>query len=460
MFRSFSGTCATLAGLLLLTCVSPALAAREAANDPLPQLGKDVSVTRLAENSGTAIVQPSSGAPVAAVELWFRAPSVGFGPQPVRSLARVAAQTVAGSKPIVGKSLGDQVSELGGKLAINTYGDSVQVAALVPAAAALDIVKSMTIAYFSPVISNDGFSQAVRDVATEALIAGFDPTSVVRDDVFSALFASGPDHYSSLGTAKDVAAVKLDDVRSFSSRAFRSQNAFLVVSGSVDPSVVSAASKGRSAAPDDKLAGQEPPAASTLAAAPQPVTHPFDQAVDGYAWPGPPIAKEDEATALDFISDYLFRPGYGTIAKQVGERYPSAFISGQFVTLHDPGVMFVAFGGAEMDKLRAIVNDGVAAMRTPLDAAAFNAARNAFEYHLLSDLQTPTQQADNLGWYSVEGNPEYAPGVSGATGAYFRAASALTPASVAAVAQKYLSKPGASATLVPQKRQTGKAKPA
>jgi len=77
-------------------------------------------------------------------------------------------------------------------------------------------------------------------------------------------------------------------------------------------------------------------------------------------------------------------------------------------------------------------------------------ARDAFEYHILSDLQTPTERADNFGWYAVEGNLAYAPGVNGDAGAYFTAAKSLTPAFVADVVTRYLSKPPVSVTLVPQ----------
>jgi predicted Zn-dependent peptidase len=100
--------------------------------------------------------------------------------------------------------------------------------------------------------------------------------------------------------------------------------------------------------------------------------------------------------------------------------------------------------------VKARVDAGLASMRQPLAAATFAAARRAFEYHLLSDLQTPGQVADNFGWYSVEGNPEYAPGAGGDAGRYFSAAEAMTPEFVASVVEKYLTKPPATVTLRPE----------
>ena len=76
---------------------------------------------------------------------------------------------------------------------------------------------------------------------------------------------------------------------------------------------------------------------------------------------------------------------------------------------------------------------------------------------MLSDLQTPTEIADNFGWYSVEGAAEYAPGANGDNGTYFKMADSLTPEFVATVAQKYFGKAPVVVTLHPAPQE--KAKP-
>ncbi len=417
-----------------------------AAPGALPNLGPDVTVGRLAAG-GTCIVRPTSGPPVAAIELWYRAPSTGFGTTPTTGLARLAAQVVAASKPIVGNSLGKTIADLGGRLAITVYSDSLSIAATVPAAQARGVLKTMTTAYFAPVVTDDGFRFAQRDVAQEAFIASFDPETVARDALFSELFSSGPQHYPALGPAKDVSNITQADVRSFATRAFRSQNAVLVISGAVDPSIGAAAVAGR-ATSDDRA---EAPAIPVLAVSHAPVTKSFSQPAQGYGWVGPSIGDEREATAMDFIADYLFRPDAGYVSRQIGDSYPDALVSGQFITLHDPGVMFVVYSGKETEALKRIVDGGIAKVQQPLSAASFAAALEAFKYHLLSDLQTPAQMADNFGWYSVEGNPEYAPGANGLNGPYFKAANSLTPEFVAATALKYLGKAPAIASLAPGK---------
>jgi predicted Zn-dependent peptidase len=404
-----------------------------------------VTVAKLAEG-GVVIVRPATGAPVAAVELWYRAPSTGFGPKPVPSLARLAAQVVAASKPLVGQALGTVVNDAGGRLTITVYSDSIAVAAVVPATAARAVVKAMTTSFFAPVVTDDGFRLAERDVEQEAAFTGFDPETVVRDAVFGALFTAGPQHFPALGGPKDVAAIGIADVRSFASRAFRSPNATLVLSGSVDASVASAAVGGRSG---ETAVDPEPPATPTLATASTPVVRPFAELSGGYGWVGPAIADEREATAMDFIADYLFRSDDGVVAKQVAKQFPQAFLVGNFITLHDPGVMFVAYAGTDAPEVKALVDNGFASMRVPLDAGAFATALAQFRYHMRSDLQTPTEIADNFGWYWVEGAPDYAPGAGGDDGAYFRSATALTPEFVASVAQKYLAKDPVVVTLAP-----------
>ena len=83
-----------------------------------------------------------------------------------------------------------------------------------------------------------------------------------------------------------------------------------------------------------------------------------------------------------------------------------------------------------------------------MSQAAFEAARGAFVYRLLSEMETPADVADTYGWYTVEGAPGYAPAEGGTRGRYFTLAASLTPSAVAQAVTKYLSAPPAVVTLV------------
>ena len=81
--------------------------------------------------------------------------------------------------------------------------------------------------------------------------------------------------------------------------------------------------------------------------------------------------------------------------------------------------MVVTIGGDEEKATEQRVLAALDALQQPLDRATFEAAREAFLYHVASDTQTPQERADNLGWYTVEGNLQYAPGL--ANGSYEQA---------------------------------------
>ncbi|MGH7709408.1 MAG: M16 family metallopeptidase [Vulcanimicrobiaceae bacterium] len=420
--------------------------------DALPKLGPDVSIGRLAEG-GTYIVRPIAGPPLAAVELWFRAPSIGYDATPVPSLARLAAQSVAASTPVSGSPLGTLVHDAGGRLTISAYADSISVQALVPSQRAAEVTAAMTRAYFSPVVDQAGLDSARTELTEEALFSSFDPVQVARSVLFADLFAAGPDHYPALGEAKQLAKIELTTVRDYAARAFRAQNAVLVASGGVDAAIVDSAVAGRA----DPAGRADDPVASAVALAPAAINHNFDQRGGGSAWIGPPITDERSATALDFIADYLFRQGTGQVTAAVDKADSNAVVDGQFITLHDPGVFFVAYSAKDAVGVGKRIDEAIRTMQTPLASADFARARTDFEYHLLSDLQTAGEVADNFGWYAVEGNLPYAPGADGLKGAYFNAAQSLTPEFVAAVAAKYLGAAPARITFIPPAAKPAKA---
>jgi zinc protease len=386
---------------------------------------------------GQYVISHSEIAPVAAIALWYRAPASGFDAAGVPGMSRLAAATVAGSAPITGTPLGRYVSELGGRIAINSYPDSVAISVLVPAENAASVVHAMTVSFFAPVVTAEGLKLAQRDIGEEAFFRQFNSEQTIDDALVGALFSDGPAHFPSLGASADVSKIGLDQVKAYAERAFRPANAVLVVTGAVDSSVIATAVPGHV----DPAPRAEPPAAERLVAQPQPVATTGVEPGQGLGWIGPAISAEREATALDFVSDYLFRADTGIVQRAAAGT--KATLSGKFVTYHDPGVLLVTISGGDVPAARTFVDQALAAVRKPLDKATFAAAREAFFYHMLSDIETPGGLADTLGWYTVEGNQAYAPGLGGPSSRYFEIASSLTPAFVAATVNKYLTHPSA-----------------
>lgn len=387
-------------------------------------------------------VRPDPAQSGAAVALWYRAPAGGFDAPAAPGLSRLAAATVSASAPILGTPLAQLVERFGGRLSVAAYPGSVAITALVPPDRVAQTVRAMTADYFAPVVTAAGFAVAQRDVGEDALLRSVEPDAI-EDALGAALFASGPFHDGTIPTAA-LSGVTVARVRGFAERAFRPANAILILTGNVH----SAALGSVAARSGDTSAATPEPAATPLPAPRAADTEPLRRtgiiSGTGLGWVGPPIADEAAATALDFLGDALFAPKTGTVVKALTGR--KATVTGKFVTYHAPGVFLVTITGDDAEAARPAVEQAVAAAATPMSAAAFEAARAAFVYHLLASMATPAEVADTYGWYAVEGDAPYAPAEGGLRGRYFSLAAALTPASVAQAAERYLATPPAVVT--------------
>lgn len=363
-----------------------------------------------------------------AIELWFRVPSSGFDLKSP-GIARLALAAAAASRPAGGgSSLSEIVTRLGGSLSLEVYPDISMVGASVPATSASSVLAAMRAAYFTPAITAAGMKAAAADSAIAAAQQPFDSARLLQDALFAQLFSAGPAHYAPIPDAGAFANISQSDVQAFAARGFAAQNAIYSLAGNV----------GGLMTQNTTVALANPPLDSTRAPAPAETNVSARVTGLGLGWTGPPISDTRAATAMDFVADYLFDPDRGVVSQALRSQ-PDVFANGQFVTLHDPGVLLVTVAGPKAASVQQNVLDAVSSLQRPLDAAAFAAARQAFLYHILSQTQTPVQRADNAGWYAAEGNAQYAPG--DASGIYLQAASSLDPAFVAQTVRTYLQHP-------------------
>jgi predicted Zn-dependent peptidase len=382
---------------------------------------------------GTYIISPDSTVASAAIGLWFRAPGAGFDDS-TPGIADLAATAAAVAPLASGKSLFALVHSVGGELNVEVYPDIVGIAVVVPASAARRVVAAITAAYYAPAVDDVAVKTARANAAVLGVQQRYETDATLHDLLFKQIFTGGPAHYPPLPTSvAQITSVSTAQISDYAKRAFRSENSILALTGNVDASSITAVTDGSGAGRMD------PPYDSTLAAVPASATALGLVGGIGLAWIGPPITDEKAATALDFIADYLFRDETGVVSKALDQAAKDALVVGQFITMHDPGVMVVTIGGDHAQAARDRVIGALSAMRTPLDAQTFNAAREAFLYHIASDTETPQERADNLGWYGVEGDPTYAPGI--VDGTYARSVRALDPAYVADVVKHYLATP-------------------
>ncbi|MBV9718454.1 MAG: insulinase family protein [Candidatus Eremiobacteraeota bacterium] len=411
---------AALVTILLAFVARPAAAAIPQALSALPR-------------GGSYVLDPDPTVGTAAIGLWFRAPGAGYD-NATPGISNLAATAAAVVPLASGRSLYAMVHTAGGQLNIEVYPDIVGIGAVVPASAARRIVAAMTAAYFSSNVDENAVKTARANAAVLGVQQRYEADTTLHDLLFAQIFLNGPAHYPPLpDTVSALTSISASQVGAFAKRAFRAENAVLTLTGNIDASSIAAVTDGNGAG------AMDPPYDSPLAQIPSTATK--TGAVDGVglAWLGPPISDEKAATALDFVADYLFRDQTGLVSKSLDRSRSDAMVVGQFITLHDPGVMVVTIGGNHEKQAEQQVLDALGTLQQPLDRATFDAAREAFLYHVASDTQTPQEQADNLGWYSVEGNLPYAPGT--AAGAYEQQARGLDPQYVADVVRRYLGKP-------------------
>lgn len=375
-------------------------------------------------------VHEDPAAATTAVELWYRVPSAGYDLKSP-GIARMALAAAVASKPAGGSSLSETVNRLGGSLSIQVFPDISMVGASVPASSAPAVLRAMTGALFSPALTAAGLKMAAQDGALAAAQLPYDSALTLQDALFAQLFLQGPAHYAPVPDAASFAKLAPADVQAFAARAFRKSNAIFSLAGNVSDAL-------RSAVPPSAPALDTAPIDSTVAGSPGETTAAARVPGVGLAWTGPSISDARAATAMDFIADYLFDPQRGTVAQAVRSQ-PNVFVGGQFVTLHDPGILLVTISGETAAAVQQPVLDAVAAMAQPLDAATFSQARQAFLYHIMSQIQTPVERADNAGWYTAEGNAQYAPGDPSKI--YVNAVNSLDPQFVAQIARRYLQRP-------------------
>lgn len=410
------------------------------ASDPSGSLGPD-TVSQQFRDGLTVIARQAGVAPVTALEVWIRCPANDYdGSKP--GIARLTALAVIEQK-IVGGSLRDDVRKAGAQVAVSVYQESTEFTILAPSYIAPSLLDKLTAAVLHPRVDQAAFDAARTRLAAGQVAASEVVDQLLRDALFTQMFAAGPLHDSTYGNPTSLRNLKLSDVTGFIDRAYVPGSEIVVAVGHQNQ----ADTIKHVGAVAPSPASPQPMPNSTLAPASNvPLALQSNQtSSSGVAlgWVGPPIADERAATAMDFLSDYLTHPGDGVLSKTVSGLDQAADFNGQFITLRNPGVFFMTAASRQVDPavLQNILRD---AMRTAVghefSKAEFDHARDAFVTHLLRDMQTSETLADNYGWYFAQGALPYSPSVAGVSlsGDYFGQVDSLSPDYVYSIAKKYL----------------------
>ncbi len=383
--------------------------------------------------------------PTEAIEVWFRCPADGYdGARP--GIARLAALAIA-EDDHGGASLRDIAIASGGELTVQVFPAATEIGMVVPAYLSGAVQEAVLMRIFHPSVDDKAIKSAKLRLAEQISLAGLEPDVYLRERTFATIFSDGPYLASTFGTAATLDAATLTDVQSYIGAAFQPANAIAASAGLGSMDAYGAIATFGPAHQDNPVMQSQLPPHSSVRKSFAPVALPVDTSTDVHAvalgWVGPPISDERAATAMDFLSDYLMRDGYGTAAQAIAKAQPRAAFDGQFITLRDPGVMFAGVWGAGLDRRAAVASIRAAVQRVvdaPLSDAEFAQASIAYRTHLLHDMDGPQSIADNLGWYFAQGAPEYTPvDMIFGTGSYASAADSLNAGFVHDIARRYLS---------------------
>lgn len=440
-YRPRGALAALFCSLLLVAAASTVAHASSEPASNFDQTGKRL------DNLSYRIIG-GGASPTEAIEVWFRCPSDGYdGSKP--GIARLAALAIA-EDDHGGASLREIALASGGDLTVQVFPAATEIGMIVPAYLSGAAQEALLTRIFHPTVDDKAIKNAKLRLAEQISLAGLEPDVYLRERTFAAIFSDGPYFASTFGTAATLDAATLTDVQSYIGEAFRPPNAIAASSGLGSMDAYGAIAtfepvlqSGTAATTADGV----PVPPSTVRKTFAPVALPVDTSTDVHAvalgWVGPPISDERAATAMDFLSDYLMRDGYGTASQAIAKSQPHASFDGQFITLRDPGVMFAGVWGAGLDRRAAVASIRAAVQRVvdaPLSDGDFAQASIAFRTHLLHDMDGPQSIADNLGWYFAQGAPAYTPvDMIFGTGAYTSAASSLTAGFVHDIARRYLS---------------------
>ena len=392
----------------------------------------------------TTQVRHATGSGSVALEIWIRCPSNGWASsQP--GIARLTALATVGGQS-GGSSLRDIVRSRGGQLGVSIFQTATEFAILAPAASAPVLQDELVRRIFHPSLDGAALTDAKTRLAEEQAAASQSTTEVLRDEVFSAVFASGPLHGSTFGDSQSLQSASLDDVRAFAARSYVPTAAIVVSLGNGDATILT----GRLAATAPRAAAASAvPPSSTAGAPAQPISIAstlVDTPGVALAWAGPPISDQKAATAMDFLSDYLTDQHNGQFAKAAAAAAADATVNGQFVTLENPGLFFVSVSGTAVDPAameKTLRNALQSELTRTMPHDQFADAIDAYETRLLRQMDSPQGLADNYGWYFAQNAPAYAPSATDPVlgGAYFANAASLTPEFVRDVARRYLGAP-------------------
>jgi zinc protease len=186
-------------------------------------------------NGVTLLVKKRSDVPVLAVRAVVNAGPL-FEAEEKAGLAELVGSLLDegiedGDRRKSAEELADEVEFVGGRYETGTQGVAVKVLSE-HSEVAFNLVRDL-MRY--PSFPKDRFEKLREDQIAEIESMDQEPSHVARRLFYENAYRGHPYHRPSIGSAKTVKALTLDDVRAYHRRLFRPENAFVVAVGDIDP---------------------------------------------------------------------------------------------------------------------------------------------------------------------------------------------------------------------------------
>jgi zinc protease len=407
-------------------------------------------------NGLNVVLSRDTSVPVVAVNLWYHVGSANERPGRTGFAHLFEHMLFQGSQHVGDDMHFAHIQEAGGTLNGSTNADRTNYFQAVPSnfLEMLLWLESDRMGFLLPAMTQEKLDNQRAVVQNERRQRYENaPYGLAFETLSAAIYPEGhPYSWTTIGSMDDLNAASLEDVEHFFRVYYVPNNAFLSIVGDFDPAEAKRLV--------GKYFGEIPRGAEIERPSPAPVriaetrTLVLEDRVQlprlYMAWLTPELYAEGDAD-LDVLGRVLASGRTSRLHRRlVYEEQIAQFVfagqtsrplAGQF------GITIQARPNVSLDRIRQVVDEEIARLRTePPTQREIQQAVNNIEAGFIQRFQTNLGKADALNLYATyAGDPGF---VEQDLARYLR----VTPASVAAVAERYLSQPRVMLSVVPQGR--------
>jgi len=407
-------------------------------------------------NGLNVVLSRDASVPVVAVNLWYHVGSANERPGRTGFAHLFEHMLFQGSQHVGDDQHFGLIQEAGGTLNGSTNADRTNYFQAVPSnfLELLLWLESDRMGFLLPAMDQEKLDNQRAVVQNERRQRYENaPYGLAFETLTAALYPEGhPYSWTTIGSMDDLNAASLEDVEHFFRTYYVPNNAYLSIVGDFDPTEAKRlVSKYFADIPRGAEIERPQPAPVRIEQARRLVLEDRVQLPRLYmAWLTPELYAEGDAD-LDVLARVLTSGRTSRLHRRlVYEEQIAQFVfagqtsrplAGQF------GITIQARPGVTLPRIQEVVDEEIARLRTePPTQREIQQALNNIEAGFIQRFQTNLGKADALNMYATyAGSPGY---VETDLARYFR----VTPASVLAVAERYLSQPRVMLSVVPQGR--------